>query len=112
MEHIDAHENAAGYRVIGTTAEITEFPAAVKLDNEPYYIVDTTKPGDGQRAYKLVAATCPHIGGLMRPQGDELVCPLHFWSFDIETGESTNVPGEQISCQPVEIRNDLFTISK
>ncbi|MBW7474636.1 Rieske 2Fe-2S domain-containing protein [Paenibacillus oenotherae] len=104
-------EQHSGYKVVAKVEDITSFPAAVELDNAPYFIVDTTKANDGQSVYKLVAATCPHIGGVMRPQGDELICPLHFWSFDIETGESTNIPGEQVSCQPIVVHDGLFTIA-
>lgn len=38
-------------------------------------------------------ATCPHRGGPLADGllgGRTLVCPLHSWAFDLETGKSSN----------------------
>lgn len=45
--------------------------------------------------------TCPHLGG---PLGEgeledhEIVCPWHFWRFDIRTGECTDGGSPSLSC--------------
>lgn len=100
-----------GCRVIGSVLDFTDFPASITIDNDPYFILRKLCKGDEQPTYKLVSAICPHAGGEVRPLENELICPLHYWSFDAGTGESTNVPGEQLECRPIEIHNGQFTIT-
>ncbi|QYR20454.1 Rieske (2Fe-2S) protein [Paenibacillus sp. sptzw28] len=100
-----------GYHAIGTVLDITDFPASITIGNDPYFILRTVCKGDEQPTYKLVSAVCPHAGGEVRPLENELICPLHYWSFDAGTGESTNVPGERLACSPVVIHNGQFTIT-
>jgi nitrite reductase (NADH) small subunit len=98
-----------GYQSIGRLEDFTEFPASVEIGNDPYFIVEAESKGE-VKAYKLVSAICPHAGGIVKPHGGEFICPLHFWSFDMQTGESTNVPGEQLECRPVEVRDGQFWV--
>ncbi|MFC5652364.1 Rieske (2Fe-2S) protein [Paenibacillus solisilvae] len=98
-------------RVIGKVEDYNQFPAAVNVDNDPYFIVHSNSRAKGETpVYKLVSAICPHAGGTVRPLEDELICPLHYWSFDASTGESTNVPGEQLDCQPLAIQDGYFVL--
>ncbi|RAP75444.1 Rieske (2Fe-2S) protein [Paenibacillus montanisoli] len=96
------------YRVIGNVEDYTEFPANVKLNNQPYYIVEAPRKDDEEQRYNLISAICPHAGGIVRPHLNELICPLHYWCFDKATGESTNVPGEELDCYPLEIQDGKF----
>ncbi|MFC4102943.1 MULTISPECIES: Rieske (2Fe-2S) protein [Paenibacillus] len=95
------------YRIIASVDEITSFPATITIDRDPFFLVQTGEDAEG---YRLVSAICPHAGGLVRQHENELICPLHFWAFDPLTGESTNVPGERLECQPVEVRDGHYTI--
>ncbi|GGD74573.1 Rieske (2Fe-2S) protein [Paenibacillus nasutitermitis] len=102
---------ANGFRIIGKVEDFTSFPASVTIDRDPYFIIQTACQEDAPQEYKLVSAICPHAGGVVRPWENELICPLHYWSFDPATGQSTNVPGEQLDCQPIQISDGQFIIS-
>ena len=44
--------------------------------------------------------TCPHRGGPLGEGdiiGDEIVCPWHFWSFDVTTGANAADPSLRIT---------------
>lgn len=107
-----SHNEANGeFRIIGKVEDYQQFPAAVNIDNDPFFIVHSNvRAKDEAPAYKLVSAVCPHAGGTVRPLEGELICPLHYWSFDASTGASTNVPGEQLDCQPLTIQDGHFII--
>ncbi|RED63910.1 Rieske (2Fe-2S) protein [Cohnella lupini] len=70
---------------IGSTESFSEFPAAVTIEREPYWLVLTP---EGE--YRLFLAICPHAGGEIRPHNDVLFCPLHFWTFDATSGACLN----------------------
>ncbi|MBW7461138.1 Rieske (2Fe-2S) protein [Paenibacillus sepulcri] len=107
----DQLPESVGYRIIGHVDDFTSFPASVTIDRDPYFIIQTTGQEDAPSEYKLVSAICPHAGGVVRPWENELICPLHYWSFDSTTGQSTNVPGEQLDCRPIQIHEGQFTIA-
>lgn len=52
---------------------------------------------------------CPHAGGplargvLGGPDGAIVACPLHGWRFDIRTGRSPYLRGEQLRTFPVRV---------
>ncbi|SEO20952.1 Rieske 2Fe-2S domain-containing protein [Paenibacillus sp. OV219] len=97
-------------KVIGSVEDFTAFPAHVKVDMQPHYIVEAKRKEGEEQRYSLISAICPHAGGIVRPHLNELVCPLHYWCFDAQTGESTNVPGETLECAPLEIRDGKFVL--
>ncbi|MBB3108354.1 nitrite reductase/ring-hydroxylating ferredoxin subunit [Paenibacillus phyllosphaerae] len=103
-----SEQEQGSYRILGNVDDFPSFPATVTIDRDPFFLVQTNDNDDP--AYRLVSAICPHAGGLVRPHENELICPLHFWAFDILTGESTNVPGEHLECRPVEIRDGQFAV--
>ncbi|WP_219835960.1 Rieske (2Fe-2S) protein [Paenibacillus sp. R14(2021)] len=98
-------------KTIGSIADFQAFPAQVNVDEQPYYIVEAPRKEDEPQRYNLISAICPHVGGMVRPHKNELVCPLHYWCFDIATGISTNVPGEELVCKPLEIQDGQFMLS-
>ncbi|TVX96501.1 Rieske (2Fe-2S) protein [Cohnella terricola] len=85
---------------IGSVDDYSDFPAEVLLDNTPYWLVRAPEGG-----YRLLLAICPHAGGEIRPMNDVLFCPLHFWTFDSETGACVNVPGERLMSRNVIVRD-------
>ncbi|MBM7565355.1 Rieske (2Fe-2S) protein [Paenibacillus sacheonensis] len=97
-------------KIIGSVNDFAAFPAAVNVDNNPFFIVEAPRKDDEPQRYNLISAICPHAGGMVRPHLNELICPLHYWCFDLATGESTNIPGEQLECAPLEIRDGQFTL--
>jgi nitrite reductase (NADH) small subunit len=60
------------------------------------------------RAYENA---CPHVGAPLSEGviiGDEIICPLHHWSFHVETGVCTSNPlaPKPLRIFPVVIEND------
>lgn len=52
---------------------------------------------------------CPHMGGPLgegEVEDHEIVCPWHFWRFDIRTGECTDGGDDPISCYRVHIEGE------
>jgi glutamate synthase domain-containing protein 2/nitrite reductase/ring-hydroxylating ferredoxin subunit len=52
---------------------------------------------------------CPHRQGQLsqgRVHGDDAVCPLHGWNFDLETGVSPYDPRDSVPTYPVTLRGD------
>ena len=102
---------ASAKRSIGKLDNFPEFPAEVTLGPhaETYFVLREKSGGADSYVYRLASAVCPHAGGYVQAFNGELVCPLHFWAFDSETGESTNMIGETLECQPLElIDGELF----
>ncbi len=68
-------------------------------------------------------AHCPHAGALMRPEnemGGKLICFLHQWEFDVDTGACTTVPrcplrGYRLEVQGlhvmIDVEGDTFEIN-
>lgn len=77
----------------------------VKIDGRPIAIFN-----NGGKYYAL-DDTCPHEGGSLGQGGieeDVVVCPWHEWRFNIETGESHEIPGFYVDTFPVIIKgNDV-----
>ena len=76
-----SEQNAS--KIIGSVADFESFPAQVKVDNQPHYIVEAPRNGEEPQRYNLISAICPHAGGMVRPHLNELICPLHYWCFDL-----------------------------
>jgi nitrite reductase/ring-hydroxylating ferredoxin subunit len=57
---------------------------------------------------------CPHAGGSLghgRVVGRQVICPRHFWSFDLETGECPHHDIYQLTTYPVDVRGaDVFVL--
>ncbi|MFT3749538.1 MAG: Rieske 2Fe-2S domain-containing protein [Agriterribacter sp.] len=56
------------------------------------------------------AYKCPHAGGIMadgyiNPMG-YVVCPVHRYKFDIQTGRNVSGEGYYMKCWPVQITED------
>src|SRR5947207_3066985 len=53
--------------------------------------------------------TCPHRGGPLGEGdllGNEIVCPWHFWSFDVTTGANVADPSLRITTHEVKVEDD------
>jgi nitrite reductase/ring-hydroxylating ferredoxin subunit len=51
---------------------------------------------------------CPHLTGNLGEgslDGDELVCPEHYWRFKVATGRCTNVRGQTAHTFPVRVED-------
>ncbi|BBI32246.1 Rieske (2Fe-2S) protein [Cohnella abietis] len=86
---------------LGSLDDFTTFPTEVTLELTPYWLVRTSEGG-----FRLLMAICPHAGGEIRPLNDVLFCPLHFWTFDAETGICLNDSDECLVQRKVSVRDN------
>jgi nitrite reductase/ring-hydroxylating ferredoxin subunit len=65
----------------------------------------------GERCY-VTDARCPHNGGPLAQGwirgGRELVCPWHWYAYDLETGQCRTAAGYRLDCYPVTERDGEF----
>jgi nitrite reductase/ring-hydroxylating ferredoxin subunit len=57
--------------------------------------------------------SCPHRGGPLSEgdvMGDDIVCPWHLWSFNLETGENPAGPEFALVMHEVRIENDRILV--
>ena len=67
---------------LGDESSFAALPAPVKVGDASYFLVR------GRDGYKLLSAVCPHQGGEIMDEGDDLfVCDGHGWQY--EKGEGT-----------------------
>jgi len=89
---------AAG-EVIAATSDIAVGEAAsFELDGAPIIV---SMPAQDQPA--AFSAVCPHQGGTVAVQGDQLVCPLHNSVFEEDTGAFVSGPADGKSLTPIEV---------
>ena len=62
------------------------------------------------KKYYAIEALCRHQDGSLahgKIQGEVVECPLHFWHYNIRTGELLDyMEGVKLNTYPVEIRKD------
>ncbi|AJY73710.1 Rieske (2Fe-2S) protein [Paenibacillus beijingensis] len=83
---------------LGAVDAFTAFPAEVQLGNRLYFLLKK------EEEYRLVSSICPHAGYTVEVEDGELVCPLHGWSFDTQTGACLNVPSKELAPYDVVVR--------
>ena len=83
MRQISGSARSKKVRVdLGEESSFTAFPAPVKVGDASYFLVH------GRDGYKLLSTVCPHQGGEVMDEGDELfTCDGHGWQY--EKGEGT-----------------------
>ncbi len=63
-----------------------------------------------QNGYHALDSMCVHQDGSLAPgklDGDVVECPLHFWHYNIKTGELLDyIKGVKLQTYKVEARND------
>ncbi len=72
----------------------------------------TLAVGRARGAFFAVDDACPHAGaslGYGRIRNGCLVCPLHFWEFDVKTGECLRF-GSPVATYPVRVENGILEI--
>lgn len=88
---------------LGPIDDFKTFPAEVLVDGIPYWLVR----GEENR-YKLLMALCPHAGGEVRWTGELFFCPLHFWTFDNQSGDCLNIRDERLVRKDVELQEGIL----
>lgn len=64
--------------------------------------------------FQTIDNTCPHRGGSLgdgRLQHNCVICPLHQWTFHLETGKNIRNPAVKLKTYPVQIRKDEVWIA-
>lgn len=63
-----------------------------------------------KQKYYAIEALCRHQDGSLAPgkvEGEIVECPLHFWHYNIRTGELLDyMEGVKLTTYPVEVRKD------
>lgn len=57
----------------------------------------------------VVSAKCPHAGGELVGgwcEEGQIVCPIHRYQYDLETGKGAKGQGDYIDTFPVKVRED------
>jgi NAD(P)H-dependent nitrite reductase small subunit len=65
-------------------------------------------------AVYAISNACPHRGGPLAAgpvEGHVVSCPLHFWDFDIITGEFTTNPEIRLATYPVQVEGDDIKVA-
>ena len=68
-----------------------------------------------QQAGKVYALSnfCPHLTGNLsegKLEGDELICPEHFWRFKVHSGRCVTMTGKSAHTFPVQIEDDWIAV--
>ena len=72
---------------LGEQSSFKVFPAPVKVGDASYLLVH------GLDGYKLLSTLCPHQGGEVVDEGDDLfVCDGHGWQYDKTDGKCASRP--------------------
>ncbi|CEK18127.1 Rieske (2Fe-2S) protein [Chthonomonas calidirosea] len=96
-------------------ASVSDIPP----DTARIYHLDRLLPPEGSMSTPMEVAifkvnetfyclnnTCPHLGGPLGEgwvEGNVVICPLHYWEFDIRTGESPDDPTLCVTTYPCKV---------
>lgn len=92
-------------------AKVTDVPVGrVKAVNVDGRVLALSHTADG---FFATDNTCPHRGGPLA-EGDlvnnEIICPWHFWSFDIISGTCPGNPEFRVATHEVRIEGDSVLV--
>ena len=65
------------------------------------------------RGFFATDSVCPHRGGPLAEGdllGNEIVCPWHLWSFDVETGVNPGNPECSVLTHEVRVEGDKILV--
>ncbi|MCY4415832.1 MAG: Rieske (2Fe-2S) protein [Chloroflexi bacterium] len=102
MRQVSGSARSRKVRVeLGDEASFTELPAPVKVGDASYFLVR------GRDGYKLLSTMCPHQGGEIEDEGDEVfVCDGHGWQYEKGDGRCVNNPDFRMKAFLVTVQND------
>ncbi len=86
---------------LGEESSFTELPASVKVGDASYFLVR------GRAGYKLLSTLCPHQGGEVMDEGDDMfVCDGHGWQYEKAEGTCVNRPDFRMKSFLVTVQQD------
>lgn len=62
-----------------------------------------------QKQLYIVQNTCPHAGATLSGgwcKNGHLICPIHRWEYNLETGRGAEGQGDYINKYPIQLRPD------
>jgi len=80
-----------------------DFVSLVKLDGKKICLIKH------QSRLYAVQNTCPHAGGILSGgwcKHGHIICPIHRYEYDLQTGRGAAGQGDYIDIYPVEERED------
>jgi nitrite reductase/ring-hydroxylating ferredoxin subunit len=95
------------YKIPGIPLNGNPFIKRVKAGGKTLCLV-----GFENKIYAL-SARCPHAGGDLTAgwcKERKLICPVHRYSYSLETGKGSEGQNDYIESYPVEIRDDAVYI--
>lgn len=95
------------YKISGIVATEKPFIKKVKAGGKTFCLV-----GYEGQIYAL-SAKCPHAGGDLTGgwcKDGKLICPLHRYSFSLQTGKGSEGQNDYIESYPVEIRDAVIYV--
>lgn len=85
---------------LGEESSLPSLPFPVEVGEAKFFLA---KGADG---YKLLSVICPHQGGEVQDEGEELfTCDGHGWQFDKSEGVCVNQPHVRMRALRVDIEN-------
>ena len=85
---------------LGEESSLPSLPFPVEVGEAKFFLA---KGADG---YKLLSVICPHQGGEVQDEGEELfTCDGHGWQFDKSEGVCVNQPHIRMRALRVDIEN-------
>jgi len=69
--------------------------------------------GKAGEEYFAIDDTCRHAGGSLSEgmiDGDQVVCPLHAFGFEIKTGHCPDDPDCSVKSYPVRVEGDVIQV--
>lgn len=93
---------------IGTLEDfLPDRPTSVRVNERELVMVRS-----GERAF-LLDGRCPHRGGQLsdgRIEGNDIICSLHGYDFDLETGVSRYDPSERVATYPARVIEGMVEV--
>ena len=90
--------------------KIAETDSIAKGKGREFKIENKTIAIFNQDGYHAIDGICAHQDGSIAPgklKGDIVECPLHFWHYNIKTGELTDYLRDvKLQTYPVEVKKD------
>ena len=77
--------------VLGIEHDFKTFPTEIEIEQQSYFLLKN----DTQ--YLLASRVCPHMGYLIEKNDEELVCNVHGWNFDSNTGNCLFLKSEKLA---------------
>ena len=86
---------------LGEASSFKVLPAPVKVGDASYFLVR------GRDGYKLLSTVCPHQGGEVMDEGDELfVCDGHGWQYEKSEGTCMGRPDFRMKAFLVAVKEN------